>query len=742
MLTEKNQRKVLDVIGQLEDELDHNPLDYRKWASLIEHVLLKDKEEQVRSTFEKYLGIFAFDGKQWNSYVNFELNRGDFNRVEQLFAKCLPITNDVDLCRTYVSYVRRVNDVITGGEKARSTVLLAFEFATNKVGVDTDSADLWKDYLDFFISWTPSSSWEQQQKNDIIRRLYRKCLVIPKARIEAMWTDYTRWENNVSNPNTASKFIAELSTGYMEARSWNTEWKNATKNLLRRRTIPFSLAEDDDGALSTQIDLWFRVIELEKKNHMNLKENELMKRVEYVYKQATYTLPFVPEIWFRYNRWLISVNEDSNRGKCIEVLLDAVKLNPRSFLVSFQISEMYEKDNAYAKATEVLNNLVSNLSEEHSRIQEELDSITLKLVAKHKEQLKKDSDDAMIDDTNDANQISDATAMAEMKLSESETIAILGYEARLLELSKAVTLAFVKLMALSKRIQGIKEVRTVFKLRKSFKALGYELYVENALMEYYSDNKKIADKVFDLAMKLFGKEGGFLYAYLEYLILTNSVETIKVFFETALTSLQQEIADDNEALNLARGNILDQKKRAERLKRNQRWMKKIIKRYILFASKYLDLDTVLSLEKRYQELFPEDDELSLFLDRYKADGLDAIGKYDLRNNDEPGSDDEEEEAEQRKSKSSKSRKRRKLSSPSDNYSPEEASSTSGGTNGQIPGSGALQQENQFGFVKNTIYSLLQVLPNAGYFGPPNEHIFNSLKLVELFSNLPDLPSDV
>lgn len=764
ILTEKNQRKVLDVIGQLEDEVEQNPLDYRKWSQLIEQVLIKDKEEQVRSTFEKYLSIFTFDAKQWNSYVNFEINRGEFNRVELLFAKCLPITNEVELCRSYVSYVRRVNDVITGGEKARSTVLLAFDFATNKVGIDMDSAELWKDYLDFFRSWTPSSSWEQQQKNDLIRRLYKRCLVIPTAKIESMWTEYTRWENDVSNPNTASKFIAELSTSYMEARSWITEWKNATKSALRRRTIPLTLADDDDGALSAQVDLWFRVLELEKKNHLNLKEHDLHKRIEYAYKQATYAIPFVPEMWFRYHRWLLTVNEEANRGKCVEVLSDGLKFNPRSFLVAFQLSELYEKDGILARASEVLNNLITRLSQEHDRVQEELDSITTGLIDRHKKLVNNGQNDNNNNNSNDNDNNSgdekdsdkdegETDTVTSMNLSESETIKILAYETRLQELSKAVTLAYIKLMALSKRTQGIKEVRSVFKQRKNFKSLGYEFYVENALIEYYSDNKKIADKVFDLAMKLFSKNGSFLYAYLNYLILTNSVETIKVFFETALNSLQQEISDDTEALQLSKGNILDQKKRAERLKRNQVSMKKIIKKYIRFSSKYLDLDIVLSLEKRYQQLFPDDDDLMLFLDRYKADGLDAIGKYDLHNTGGGNSDDDDNDDEDdgddnnfdelgAKKTKSRSRKRRKLDADTENYSPEEATSTTGNRQSQIPGSGSLQQEDQFGFVKNTIYSLLQVLPNAGYFGPPSEHVFNSLKLVELFSNLPDLPSDL
>lgn len=59
--TDKRKRVSLDVIGELEDELESNPLDFGKWAKLIKQALAKDKEEQVRSIFDKYLSIFKFD---------------------------------------------------------------------------------------------------------------------------------------------------------------------------------------------------------------------------------------------------------------------------------------------------------------------------------------------------------------------------------------------------------------------------------------------------------------------------------------------------------------------------------------------------------------------------------------------------------------------------------------------------------------------------------------------------------
>lgn len=107
------------------------------------------------------------------------MNRGEKEKVETLFQECLDLTDNVELYRLYVDYVRSVTDFVTGGEKARATVVQAFEFAINKVGLDILSDTLWQDYIGFLKSWSPSANWEQQQKVDLIRKAYKKFLIIP-----------------------------------------------------------------------------------------------------------------------------------------------------------------------------------------------------------------------------------------------------------------------------------------------------------------------------------------------------------------------------------------------------------------------------------------------------------------------------------------------------------------------------------------------------------------------------------
>lgn len=61
VVPKNNENPPLDLISQLEATVAKTPTDYSSWTKLIDQVTIKDEEEQVRSTFDKYLSIFKFD---------------------------------------------------------------------------------------------------------------------------------------------------------------------------------------------------------------------------------------------------------------------------------------------------------------------------------------------------------------------------------------------------------------------------------------------------------------------------------------------------------------------------------------------------------------------------------------------------------------------------------------------------------------------------------------------------------
>lgn len=644
------------------------------------------------------------------------MNRGEFQNVEALFQKCFAITDSVELCRLYVSYVRRVNDVITGGEKSRGIIIQAFEFAITKVGIDIYSDELWNDYLEFLKSWTPTASWEQQQKTDLIRKVYKKFLIIPTKNIETSWQQYSKWENEI-NQATANKFIAEKSSEFMLARSWNIEWFNIIGKGIKREMLPYSTSSEYGDVISKQLKLWLKWIELEKKNNLELKDAALLeKRILYTFEQATLSLPFVPELWFKFSKfWLLS-NEEANLNKCIEILSQGLTLNPKSFLISFQIAELFEKDNTFEKAKETYLNLINNLDKDYQVVKQEIDEIEEKTTKKEKkveEEDKPETDEKAEDSDSD----SEPAPIVYLSKPDFERLTKLTKSQQ--KLINSITLVYTRFMVSSRRSKGIKEARLIFKLRKNFPSIGYQFYVENALLEHYADNKKTALKIFDLAFKTFVNDGDFLMIYLAYLININDVDNIRKVLQTSDTSFAKEIAPIQESLE--QPNLPEHLKTfyQNQIKTKKLQLRKLYKRYITYTSNYLTIDVTNSFVNKYEQLFPEDDPVDLFTDRYRIGNLNLIKSYEL-NDEEDEEDDEDAQEVQEKVKKVKKRKMNPINEPVIN---------SNGTN----------SNDQKNFVPPSLRTLLGVLPNASYFSQGQDSVFSSEKLVQFFSNLSNIP---
>ncbi|CUM50416.1 unnamed protein product [Debaryomyces fabryi] len=520
----------------------------------------------------------------------------------------------------------------------------------------------------------------------------------------------------------------------MDARSWNTEWHNATERLLRRDVIPIGIHNDHNNLVHTQLQLWYKWIALERENKLNLKDDTLVQqRIEYVYKQAVMALPFVPELWFKFNKFWLRSNEEANSNKCIELLNEALVLNPRSYLLTFQLSEMYEKDNTINKATETYDNLISALTNDYNNINNEIELITSRELnnkneGENTEEKKNNNEDDNSDNDDDDDNFKPPT----FQLSEEDSLRLSKLQEKKDELNKAITLVYTKLMMACKRSKGIKEARGVFKqARNSFEGIGYEFYVENALMEYHSDNLKTASKIFELGMKHFKKQGEFLLAYLDFLIMINKGESIKVLFEQGLTALLQDvnIENDQNGDSTTSASMRLQEAKIKENAKKKNCIKKFIKKFSRYQSVYGDLDLIKSLDSRYEEYFPDDDSIELFSDRYRGHSIDVIKHFDLG----------KEATSHEEIDSTNETKRRKIQTPvEDEFTPDLSINNNQHTNNKEIGQNQQQSQN---FVGNTIYNLLRVLPNSSYFGPPSDHLFNNSKLVELFGNLPNVPTE-
>lgn len=115
----------------------------------------------------------------------------------------------------YLQYIRRQNPVVEGAgisDPTRMIIISAYDFALKECGTDRQSGEIWQDYLQFlsaprvsavdlhlyFANLQPTNEWEEQQKQDSLRKAYHKAVCIPLDNVESLWKAYDTFENNVN----------------------------------------------------------------------------------------------------------------------------------------------------------------------------------------------------------------------------------------------------------------------------------------------------------------------------------------------------------------------------------------------------------------------------------------------------------------------------------------------------------------------------------------------------------------
>lgn len=607
-------------------------LDVKGWSRYLSELVKSDDETLVAEQFKKFLSVFPNAGDQWSAFARYEMKHSKFDKVEQIFTKSLTKCYHVQLWRVYLEYVQKVNDVITGGESARNTVIASFDFATDHVGIDTNAESLWDDYFSFVNSWNPVSSYEQQQKQELKRKIYHKVIKIPIMNLERFWSDYTAFEVDM-NASTGRMKIGENSPHYMEARSWLKEWRNVTAGLNRSLV----LNREDLSETSEQLEIWKKWIHWEKLNKMKAAPTVYRKRVEFCYRQSLQILRFVPELWFDFADFNSQL-DNTDTMKSIDIIQNGIACNPLSFLLNFQLAEYYEMNN------EIEDNLTK------------LKSVFETLIDKLAEELTK---------TPNSN------------------------------LPRAITNVYSVYMKTAKRCLGKKEARAIFAQARKFPEITWHIYVDSAYLEFYSDEPKVATRLFELGFKHFQKEADFLCEYLTFLTLMRDLTNAKTVFETGVKSLSK---------------YLEQKSPSDTLA----GLEKLFVKYIKLEYEFGDLKSVKGLEIRFAEIFEKFSEkgCSLNVDIFRKRFIDSkdmfsgINEFDLRY------------------QSAEVSTVRRLSSHEEESEPEvKRQKRDSFSQSEIEDFGA----SQFA-VKDEVYNLLRILPQSQYF---NAKTFDIKKLVDL-----------
>lgn len=559
----------------LKAKIEEDPLDILSHLNLVKYYETNNQFDNSKKIFEDLNSKFPFYSPLYTIQLKIELQKDEFGNVEQILSKCLSgdyQNNDLNLWMTYLDYVRRKNNLITGGQEARSIVISAFQLVLEKCAIfEPISNQFWSDYLNFLQNWKPVNKWEEQQKIDLIRKLFKRMLSVPFDNLEKLWSKYTQWEQEINNL-TARKFISEISASYMKARSIFLEWSNLTKNL--KRSYPFKISNsnknnipqkinnnnNNDNSINDQLKIWINWINWEKENKLELSDDLLKLRIDYVYKQAIQFMLFYPQIWFSYSLFIENGNSKDKILKSQNILKNGLLANPNSALLTFKLSELYELENDIENIQKTFDNCINfNLIDCQNFIKK--NNLSL--------------DDENIN--NDPNSI-------------------------LYQKRYKLTYIYCIFMNIIKRSSGLTNARSVFgKCRKLKNLLTHHVYIENAYLEFQNQiSYKTPCKVLELGLKYFQNDGTYINKYLDFLILVNRDSQIKTLFEMS----------------------------ADRIK-DKFLLKLIYKKIIFYESKFGNLDNVYSLQKRFLDEFPDEKLIDIFTNRYQLQNENSIKLLEL-----------------------------------------------------------------------------------------------------------------
>ncbi|WVR05236.1 hypothetical protein IAU60_002248 [Kwoniella sp. DSM 27419] len=530
--------------------------------------------------------------------INLELALSNFPQVETLFASALKgpsggitAAADVSIWKAYLHYIRRqnpINDSAPNAETVRATVTKAYEFALKECGFDRESGEIWDEYIRFVADTPSKNQWETQAQQDTLRKLYTRAVCIPLNNLEALWKSYDTFESAV-NKATAKKFLAERSPAYMTARTALRELRALTDGLPQPILPPRPTFSDSDRGM---VAGWRAYLKWEEGNPLVIEDEEtLQARIAYALRKCLAEMRHFPELWHYAATYY---TKKDNKEAAVEVLQAGVKACPKSFLLTFALSELLEDLHNFGTVHELFVSLIDTLTPEVESLNK---TIALEVEAAKGPEIP--NADTLGDINMDGDGVSDVQKMVEERENRGKLVAERrGVEVE--QLIRGINIAWVMYMRFARRAEGIKAARGVFGKARKSPHLSWHIFEASAMMEYHSNkDSAVAIRIFELGLKLFSEDADYVIKYLQFLLSVNDDTNARALFERSAIRIPASKARP----------LWDTWARYEYL--------------------YGDLSAVHKLEARFVEAFPNDSPLKRFAQRYAYNGVDQIALRDL-----------------------------------------------------------------------------------------------------------------
>ncbi|KAK9897245.1 Suf-domain-containing protein [Cystobasidium minutum MCA 4210] len=598
----------LSRLQKLRQRIEKDKFDGEAWLELINDALQKGDLEKTREIYSNFLKNFPDNAREWIAYADLELSHGNNDRVNEIFGRCLRTSTSVQLWHFYLTYIRRTNPIDRSSPEratpARDIITKAFEFSLAHVGADLEAGPIWFDYIEFLKEGDVAGTWEAQQKMDKLRQTYQRAVCIPLSNIEQLWQGYDAFENNL-NRATAKRFLQDRSPAYMTARAMARQLQSFMGRLsfspVPRRPNWDSIADQ------TQLRVWKEMLKYEESDPLELGDQASVRtRVLLAYKKALTQLRFYPEIWYMAAAY---AKAQDKADEAVNFYKAGMEANPTSLLLHYAFAEHEESKGHNEECHRVYNGLIE-------RLQAEIDATNTAMQTEIKEALEEKErieaqekamrNQNMMKDEDDEDQVG-----ADVRNQEKESIkqAIIDSKTEHLnELKRLAASVWIMQMRFARRAEGIQQARGVFSRARKWPHVGWQVFEASAMLEmHWNKETKIATNVFEVGLKRFSDEVGFVKRYLDFLIMINDDGNARAVFERTITKLP---ADKAEPL----------------------W-----NRWSEYLYQYGDLASIQKIDARLAETYTNVPAIDRFVERHTYLDLDDMAYVELGEEDQDSS---------------------------------------------------------------------------------------------------------
>lgn len=550
--------------------------------------------------------------------------------MEQILGNSLNKVLDTDMWHFYLNFCRRRNPLVNDADGRNRTLLSqVFEVVLDKVGIDPDAGELWKEYIDFIKSGPGSvggSGWQDLQKVDLLRKAYQRAVSVPHEELVKLWKDYDNFETSL-NRAAGRKNLNDQGASYMTAKSAKTQLDSRLAGLdrLNLPKLPpvYGCAGEDE--FGTQVEKWQEWIRWEEADELVLKDEEdgvqFRKRVLFVFKQATMALRFYPNIWYDAAVWCFDQGRDDMTQEGESFLDEGIAANPESVLLSLKKADRVESalpagssdeviiqngsklDAVYESSLAALYALRDKYAQREKKAQAEVQESFANMTPDEEQDKPDDEEDDVDDD--------EKPKSRKQQLEEQLKGVKVAFDTQRDLLKRTISAVWSAKMRAFRRIQGQgapkqpkKGFRGVFAEARPRGMLTSDVYVVSALLEHHCYRDPAATRIFERGLKLFPVDELFALEYIKHLVSINDLTNAKVVFETTLTKI----------LNPA--SVLPEVQKEK--------CRPLLGYMHNFESNYGDLAQIHKLEKRMAEMFPDEPELLRFSHRFEMPAFDPL----------------------------------------------------------------------------------------------------------------------